>query len=237
MLSVIVRTVERVDRLREALESLAAQSRRDFEVVVVDMSRGKASSVIKDLKRRVPALVHVRMRWRVLSRPAALNAGIKRASGQYIAILDDDNCWEPSHTESILAAVEKSGADLVYTGVRRVGLTPDGNTTLQEDTSYEPFDAAKLLRGNYIYSSATTFRKSIWCDVGGYDEAFPVYEDWEFLIRATRGRAVVSLPEFSAISSNFTGRFLVPEHSLNEADDCARCLAAIRSKHGVADPQ
>jgi hypothetical protein len=170
-----------------------------------------------------------------LNRPAALNAGIARAEGPYIGILDDDNCWESSHVGAVVDALAESEADVAYTGVRRIGLTPDG-VVLQEDCWHVPFDAAKLLRGNYIYSSATVFRRTVWRDVGGYDERFPVYEDWDFLIRATRGRMVATIPATTAISRSFTGTFHAPRHSF-EADDCARCRAALYWKHRALAPE
>ena len=234
MLSVIVRAIG-AEHLGDALDSLAAQSRRDFEVVVVDMSGGPARPVIEARRTRLPKIKHLETRGRRLNRPAALNIGIARAEGTYVGILDDDNCWEPSHVASVLDTLTASGADVGYTGVRRIGLTPDG-VVLGEDWTHEPFDAPKLLRGNYIYSSATVFRRTVWSEVGGYDVRFPVYEDWEFLIRATRGRTVAAIPGTTAISRNFTGEFLVPRHSMSEPDDCARCLAAVYWKHRALAP-
>ena len=234
-LSVIVRTIGGADHLHDALDSLAAQSRRDFEVVVVDMSDGRARAVIDAHRSRLPTVTRLDTHGRPLNRPAALNAGIARAKGAYIGILDDDNCWEPAHVGAVVDALAESKADVAHTGVRRIGLTADG-TVLGEDRTCEPFDAGRLLRGNYIYSSATVFRRSIWREVGGYDERFPVYEDWEFLIRATRGRKVLSIPVTTAVSRNFTGAFLLPRHSMAEPDDCARCLAAVFWKHRALAP-
>lgn len=235
-LSVIVRTIGGADHLHDALDSLAAQSRREFEVVVVDMSGGRARAVIDAHRSRLPDVTRLDTHGHPLNRPAALNAGISRAKGAYVGILDDDNCWEPAHVGAVVDALAESNADVAYTGVHRIGLTPDG-VVLGEDWTHEPFDADRLLRGNYIYSSATVFRRSIWREVGGYDERFPVYEDWEFLIRATRGRKVSMIPAMTAISRNFTGKFLVPRHSMSEPDDCARCLAAVFWKHRARAPE
>ena len=48
-ISVIVRTLDRDEQLREALESLARQTRRDFEVVVVDMNRAGVAPLLESL--------------------------------------------------------------------------------------------------------------------------------------------------------------------------------------------
>lgn len=71
----------------------------------------------------------------------------------------------------------------------------------------------------------------MWDRAGGYDPRFPVYEDWEFLIRATKEARVKSFPFYHAISRTFTGQPGAQEHFYHEQGDCRRCLAAARWKH------
>jgi glycosyltransferase involved in cell wall biosynthesis len=229
-ISVIIRTVDRPVRLTECLESLSTQSCRDFEVVVVDMSDGTARPIVEAFRTRLPALNHLETNGRIFSRPVALNFGVRKAAGCYIAVLDDDNCWEREHIQALQRGLEESEADLVYTGVRRTTFSPEGKL-LHEDRVREDFDFARLVRGNYIYASATAYRKDRWRQLGGYDIRFPVYEDWEFLIRATHNGKVATLPGFSAITQSFTGRVDMPEHFLRQPADCVRCTAAILWKH------
>src|SRR5262245_55847155 len=115
-ISVIVRTFDRNRFLREALESLAQQSRHDFEAVVVDMNRSRASSVLDAFRQTLPGLVHLQV-GKLLNGPSATNLGIRNASSDKIAILDDDNLYDRSHIESLVEGLEGTGADLVYTGV------------------------------------------------------------------------------------------------------------------------
>ncbi len=105
-LSVIVRTMGRNQRLAECLNSLAQQNTHDFEVVVVDMSGGAAADVIgspRDLH-----LTHLDTQGRVLNRAVALNYGIRRASGKFIAVLDDDNIWSAPQAETRLEPGSKT---------------------------------------------------------------------------------------------------------------------------------
>jgi glycosyltransferase involved in cell wall biosynthesis len=225
--SVIVRTVRRPRRLRECLRSLAAQSFREFELVLVDMSDGSASTTAEEMSGHLPTVRHLKLN-RECSRPAALNRGIELASGELITILDDDNLWDPDHLENI--ARDFNGADLVYTRVRVQTFTPVGEL-MHERIHQLPFDFPRLLEGNFIFTVATAFRRALWDEVGRYDERFPVYEDWEFLIRATHGREVRALTFCSAISRAFTGDISLREHSANEPEECARCRAALQWKH------
>ncbi|MBL7661288.1 hypothetical protein JNK13_00910 [bacterium] len=52
------------------------------------------------------------------------------------------------------------------------------------------FDFTRLLFTNYIYATSLAFKKSLWEKVQGYDLKFPVYEDWDFLIRAARDKFI-----------------------------------------------
>ncbi len=225
-LSVIVRTVNRTGRLAECLASLAAQTQRDLEVVVVDMSGGAAATVLKDQPLR---LVHLEIGGRPLNRAVALNRGIQRAAGGAIAVLDDDNCWEPAQAATLVAQLAASPADLVYTGVQRRTYTAAGEF-LHEERIQTEFDFARMLWRNFIYTSACAFRKEAWARVGGFDPRFHVYEDWEFFIRLSRAGKVASGEEFGAISRKFTG---VPGRSAHDAEIFTRaaCLAALYWKH------
>jgi glycosyltransferase involved in cell wall biosynthesis len=227
MVSVIVRTLQRPQRLRECLQALAAQTYREFELVLVDMSEGSMTSIVGEMRAHLPIVRHLRVK-PACSRPAALNRGIESASGRLITILDDDNLWEPDHLRNIVSNFH--GADLVYTGVRIQTLNPGGEL-IHEQSHYLPFDFNRLLEANFIFTVATAFRRALWDEVGRYDERFPVYEDWEFLIRATHQREVRALATYSAISRAFTGNIHLREHSANEPDECARCRTALQWKH------
>ena len=125
------------------------------------------------------------------------------AEGDLITILDDDNLWDSDHLQNIVR--DFNGADLVYTGVRVQTFTIAGDL-MHERIHHLPFDFPRLLEGNFIFTVATAFRRSLWNEVGRYDERFPVYEDWEFLIRATQGREVHALTSSSAILRAFSSR-------------------------------
>ena len=222
-----MRTVQRLQRLRECLQSLAAQTFRNFELVLIDMSDGSISTMVEEMRGHLPAVRQLKLNG-ARSRPVALNRGMESAKGNLITILDDDNLWDPDHLENIVR--DFNGADLVYTGVRVQTFTVAGEV-MHERIHQLSFDFARLLEANFIFTVTTAFRRALWDEVGHYDERFPVYEDWEFLIRATHGRQVRALTCCSAISRAFTGDIHLREHSANEATDCARCRAALQWKH------
>lgn len=228
-ISVILRTLDRRERLGEALESLAHQTLRDFEVVVVDMSReGDASAVLGRFRERLPRVVHIPA-GRPLSRGEALNRGIRAASADKIAILDDDNLYDPTHLEVLVGGLERTGADLVYTGARRTTHTRDGRL-IEVVSWHHAYDFTRLLFRNYILTVGTAFWKRTWERLGGYDPRFPVYEDYEFLLRVGATGRIESLPAVTAESRSFTGQPGRANHSF-ETRHTRRCRAGIYWVH------
>ena len=227
-ISVIVRTVDRSRLLAEALESLARQTNRHFEAVVVDMGNGTAGSVLDGVRPRLPHAQHLLV-GRLLLRPDALNYGIRRATADKIAILDDDNLFDPNHLQVLIDGLERTGADLVYTGANRTTYTPDGDLVDSTEWHHE-FHLPTLLVGNYIHTCATAFWKRTWERVGGYDPRFPVGEDTDFLLKVAGIGTIESLPSVSAESRAFTGTPGERTHTA-ETDALRRCRAGLYWRH------
>jgi glycosyltransferase involved in cell wall biosynthesis len=226
-ISVVVRTLGS-PRLSEALESLARQTRRDFEVVLVDMSGGRIENVLLRFEPRLPVLRRVTL-GKPLVRPAALNAGIAAARSPRVGILDDDNLYDPPHLERLVAGLEASGADYVYTGVRHATFSPGGQLIESRDVSV-PWRFDRVILGNYIYATGSAFLKSLWERVGGYDQRFTVFEDWDFIIRAAQIGRFHHLPVVSGESRKFTGLPGASGFDL-EIRSARCCLAGIYWKH------
>ena len=211
-ISVIVRTLGRDKRLVEALECLANQTRHDFETVIVDMSDNQLASVLAPYHKRLPHLQHLRV-GKPLSRAEALNLGIRNAAADKIAILDDDNLYDPIHLNVLIEGLERTAADLVYTGVRRTTYNQAGKL-IDSTEWHQPYNFSNLVFGNYIHTSGTAFWKRTWERLGGYDLRFPVYEDFEFLLRVGATGRIECLSAVTAESRSFTGQVGVQNHAL-----------------------
>jgi glycosyltransferase involved in cell wall biosynthesis len=226
--SVIVRTLGKSEHLCGALESLARQSRHDFEIVIVDMSDGSVARLVDRFSPQLRNLRHLTI-GKHLTRPAALNLGIAAASAPLVAILDDDNLYDPGHLELLVLGLEASAADYAYCGVRHATYRTDGQQIACHEVSI-PFDFDRLILANYIYATGSLYRKALWERVGGYDERFEVFEDWDFIIRAAQAGKLVHIPVVSGESRKFTGLDWVSNFDL-EIDLVRRCHAGIYWKH------
>jgi glycosyltransferase involved in cell wall biosynthesis len=225
-ISIIVRTMGQPERLAEALASLTAQTRSDLEVVVVDMSRGANDRVLDDFSQRLTVR---RVTLASGTRPKALNAGIAIASAPVIGILDDDNLYDPKQLDLFLDGLATTGADYVYTGVRHVTYDANGARIASREVSRD-FVFDDVILGNYIYATGSAFRKSLWERLGGYDERFEVFEDWDFIIRAAQSGHVAHLGVVAGESRKFTGIDGVSNFDLGIAL-VRKCQAGIYWKH------
>lgn len=112
LVSIVIPTHYRNDRLRETLESVAAQEYRPIEVVVVDGAEADhARPIVAEFPdvRYVPQVDDE-------GPQAARSLGVERARGQYIQLLDDDDRLAPSKLRKQLARLD-SEVGVVYCGM------------------------------------------------------------------------------------------------------------------------
>jgi len=98
--------------LGRCLDSLVSQSIKDLEIIVVDDgSTDSSPEVIQTYAARDPRIVTVRQANAGLG--ATRNAGLRAATGDYVAFLDSDDWVEPDCYEVLHAQAEATGADLI----------------------------------------------------------------------------------------------------------------------------
>ncbi len=175
--SVVIPTCGRSSLLLEALASVAGQTLPADEVCVVD-DGGDPS-----LPPRLDALG---LPLRYLScgpgrgASAARNLGAHAARGELLAFLDDDDCWEPRYLERAVASLRAAGSDAVVTWIERFsaqGSWP-GRTV---SPGLRAHDVLAVNPG--VTGSNLVIRRCTLLVLGGYDEALPVSNDKDLLVR------------------------------------------------------
>lgn len=179
--SCVIPTHGRPDLLRDALASVAAQTLRPCEVVVVDDTCDEATRRLTE-----EAAVHTGMRVRYLAHPdgtgasSSRNIGARAARGTVLAFLDDDDLWLPRYLEATSSALAHSGHPVAF-----AGLHTDPREQLVPTAQIPPgLTAADVLARNPgVTGSNIVLRRDAFFSVGGFDEGLWVSNDKDFLVR------------------------------------------------------
>lgn len=160
-----------------ALASALGQTYAPLEIIVLDDGSTDGSAAIVDAF----AAAHPgRIRYVAQANQglcAARNAAIAQATGRYLALLDCDDLWCPTHIERAVAALEADAeVVLVHADVRFVD--PD-DRVLQDFTGDDGWETARqdpftalLLRYRHIACPTAVFRADVARRIGGFDLAY-----------------------------------------------------------------
>ena len=118
LISVILPTCDRGDLLPRAVQSVLAQTERNWEFLIIDNNRrdprvaehASAAAWLADGRVRIVPATEAR------SASAARNAGLAAARGEWVTYLDDDDAYRPAKLARQLALARSSGAPLVLCG-------------------------------------------------------------------------------------------------------------------------
>jgi hypothetical protein len=128
-------------------------------------------------------------------RAAAAQAGVEAAGGEWIAFLDDDDLAAPEHLATLAELAGAAGVRVAYTdaavavyelaGRDEAGPETAGGWVCRERRLpySRDFDPDRLLLDNYIPFNTLVIERGLFAEVGAFDDAFPFFEDWDYLIR------------------------------------------------------
>ena len=177
--SVIIPTYNRAWVLKEAIDSVLAQDFKDFELIVVD--DGSTDNTPQILDSYHQDLVVVRQPNRGVS--AARNRGIAAAGGGLIAFLDSDDLWLPRKLSSQVvffnsnpeAVINQTEEIWIRNGVR---VNPKTRHHKPSGMIFEQSLALCL-----VSPSAVMMKRSLFDEVGLFDEDLPACEDYDLWLR------------------------------------------------------
>ncbi len=192
--SVIVATYRRDISLKNALESIAAQSYRNIEIILVDdnddVEWNEKVSVIADAFTEkhsdIPFICAVNHP--NLGSARARNVGIEAATGDYICFLDDDDLYLPERIKNQVTAMETSAADY---GLTDLALYTEADTLIEIRKRYyiEDTSAQKLLEYHLMHHMTGTdtlmFKSDYLKAIGGFDP-IDVGDEFYLMLKAIR---------------------------------------------------
>lgn len=177
--SVVIPTRNRRISTERALSSVLSQIRCPHEIIVVDDgSTDDTSSVIP---REFPAVHYVRQNHAGVS--AARNHGVRVSTGEWIAFLDSDDEWKPDKLERQLQALARE-PDYDFCHTNEIWIRNGRRVNpMKKHAKYGGFIFERCLPLCVISPSSVLIRRVLFDQVGGFDESFPVCEDYELWLR------------------------------------------------------
>jgi hypothetical protein len=173
--SIVMATYEAAGTVARAVESALAQTYPAHEVIVVD--DGSSDHPEEALRPFADSITLVRKENG--GGASALNAGMDTASGDYLAILDADDAYDPRRLEALAGlARERPDLDLITTDARFVVDDDEGGTF----ATYTPFvveDQRTAIFESCFVGGWPAIRLSRLREIGGFDEGLRTGYDWD----------------------------------------------------------
>ncbi|MBC7887150.1 MAG: glycosyltransferase family 2 protein [Ferruginibacter sp.] len=187
--------------LEEAIDSVLAQTYRDFEIIVVNDGSGDEHTlaVLNALQKPNTVILHTVNR----GVSAARNYGIAHSSGEFILPLDADDRIDTRFLSLAVPLLDQDQQlEIIGTGVEYFG-SVNGTEILPV---YHP--AQHLLRN--LFFNTSLFRKTGFEKINGYDEAFREgWEDWDMFLR------LIDRPEQTFVIQDFLLHYRIKKSSRN----------------------
>ena len=217
LVSVVIPNYNYAHFLREAIDSVLAQTYSDIEIIVVDDGSSDASSeVLESYGKRIRTVFQKNQ-----GVSAARNNGAEISRGEFIAFLDADDSWLPAKLEKqseIFAADPELG--MVHVGF--VEIDEAGRELLERTNGLEGRVAEELLRFERSVilggGSGIMVRREAFVVVGGFDLRMSTSADWDLFYRISSGYSVGFVPEvllkYRVHALNMHGNIAAMEHDM-----------------------
>jgi GT2 family glycosyltransferase len=200
LVSVIIPAFNVAAYVEEALESVARQTLRPFEVIVVDDgSTDGTSALLERLRVEKEGLWHplTIVHQENKGESAARNVALRQARGAFVGLLDADDRWHPRMLERSLAVLEAHDeADVTFAWFRTIDA--DGRPTgWIGRPSIDSITFESAFAGPGIIPSVVVARRDALLRVGGYDETLRACQNFDLWLRlrASRATALRCVPE------------------------------------------
>ncbi len=194
-ISVVIPTYNRAHMIAKAIKSVQDQSYPVNEIIVVD------DASTDDTSKAFQSINDENIRYYRLDRNkgagGARNFGVSKAQYDMIAFLDSDDTWHPDKIEKQIK-LKNDNADLrlIYSAYERIydssrEIHPDMNDNRMLDGDM----LSQILFENTVGTPTILMEKSLFDEIGGFDEELRSLEDWDMVIRAAKMTEFGFVPE------------------------------------------
>ena len=223
LVSVVIPTYKRTDKLERAIDSVLSQSYKNLELLLVNdnVPGDEYTEALKEKVRKYESdpRFHLLMQDKHINGAVARNFAIRRAQGEYIAFLDDDDWWEPTKIEKqvkVLSELDSSwgGTSCLITQYDAEGRIIGKTRKYREGKIYKDV----IFMTTDVATGTLLLRHTALDDAGYFDESLLRYQDVQLLTQFTYYFKLKLVEEclHNADCSDAQNR-LIDENKLNNA--------------------
>ncbi len=194
MISVVIPTYNRARYLFKAIDSVLAQTYKNYEIIIVD--DGSTDNTVEVVQPYLSRIKYIYQDNKGVS--SARNTGIRAAKRKWIAFLDSDDEWLPRKLEFQMIDLQQfpdavmSCTNILFEGVPGTASVDFFKNCLSFDVKQSLFVRESLFKG-YACTSTVLAKLETIIDVGLFDEEISIYEDTDLFFRlSTKGGVVVN---------------------------------------------
>ena len=184
--SVIIPTYNTAAYIGDALDSVFAQTRTDYEVIVVNDGSPDTERLEQVLAPYRERITYIKQENRGPS--GARNAAIRAARAPLLALLDSDDLWEPHYLAVQMTALERDPTiDVIYPNALIFGDAPEAGRMFMEVCPSDgdvTFEALATARCTVMVS--VLMRREVIFRAGLFDESFRGPEDFDLWLRVLK---------------------------------------------------
>lgn len=178
--------------LREAIDSVYAQTHENWEIIFWDnLSTDSSAEIAKSYDHRLKYFLATE----ATSLYKARNLAVEKCNGEFLAILDTDDIWLPEKLEKQISAFKKPEIAGVFSDA--IYFTTHSEWLLYKTRDFHTgkcFD--KLISGNFIASPSLLYRMEAVQNLDHvFDERFNMSGDWDLSLRLSLGNKLECVNE------------------------------------------
>jgi glycosyltransferase involved in cell wall biosynthesis len=180
LFSLIIATLGRTTELEKLLASIAAQERKDIEIIIVDQNDdARLDPILATIPQSI-GVTRLRVAERNVSR--ARNLGMDAAKGKVLAWPDDDCWYSPGLLDQVDNFFQRHSKYSVFSvGARDEEGISSGNRWIQDSCEITPFNSLRT-----TFCSSLFISDVVACRATRFDEALNRGEETDFVLRLLR---------------------------------------------------
>lgn len=191
LVSIIIPAYNIAAFVGQALDSIRAQTFRNFETVVINDGSPDAEEFEKAIEPYLDEIVYIKQENRGAG--AARNVAIEHSRGNLLAFLDGDDIWLPDFLGSQVAFLQNGGFDMVYSDALMFGMpAADGKRFMESAPSEGEVNVNSILDFSCnVITSGTVARRQAVVDAGSFEWEKVRAHDFHLWLRMLKNGAKI----------------------------------------------